>query len=300
MWRSMLLVWSCIWATSGALADEPAPTAAPATPWPELPTANFVDERVLARLRERAIFPSPLSDDGTFLRRLMLTAVGQLPTSAEVRTFTADSQPGKRARKIDELLAPQIARRPVGDALLGDHRQLARIARGSCRGYAETGQNVARLAVPAIRAEYAVRSNRTRHPDRNESRRRGNRKLDRPGSGALCFRRGTVSIRATQTERPSTCSGGATISKTNIRSSNWPSAWHRPSWGCGSIGAATIIRSSGGLSRIIDSLSASFLGCGSTCLPNCRESHRSDRVRRRQVDEGTASGPPLPRCAKSM
>lgn len=52
------------------------------------------------------LFPaSARCDDGAFLRRVMLDLVGHPPGAAEVRRFSADPTPDKRAAKIDELLA---------------------------------------------------------------------------------------------------------------------------------------------------------------------------------------------------
>ncbi len=48
---------------------------------------------------------TPLTDDLTFLRRLALDTVGVPPTPEEIRTFTTDSSPDKRARAIDRFLA---------------------------------------------------------------------------------------------------------------------------------------------------------------------------------------------------
>jgi hypothetical protein len=91
------------------VADDSAePSESPFTPWTEPASRNFIDEQIFAHLREHAIVPSVLCDDATFLRRLTLTTIGQLPTPADVRAFTADNDPQKRSRKIDELLAHSL------------------------------------------------------------------------------------------------------------------------------------------------------------------------------------------------
>ena len=66
---------------------------------------NFVDAHVLAKLKRMNLPPAELADDATFLRRASLDVAGELPTPDEVRAFLADPAPGKRTRKIDELLA---------------------------------------------------------------------------------------------------------------------------------------------------------------------------------------------------
>ncbi len=76
-----------------------------AEPFPEVTPHNFVDEHVLAKLRRLNLPPAELCDDATFLRRVRLDITGRLPTPDEVREFLGDSDPNKRAKKIDALLA---------------------------------------------------------------------------------------------------------------------------------------------------------------------------------------------------
>src|SRR5204863_9842323 len=47
---------------------------------------------------------SPLTEDGEFLRRVMLDLVGYPPNLEEVKAFIASTNPDKRAEKIDQLL----------------------------------------------------------------------------------------------------------------------------------------------------------------------------------------------------
>src|SRR2546425_1280159 len=47
---------------------------------------------------------SLLTEDGEFLRRVMLDLVGYPPNLEEVKTFIADTNPNKRSEKIDQLL----------------------------------------------------------------------------------------------------------------------------------------------------------------------------------------------------
>jgi hypothetical protein len=68
------------------------------------PRVNFIDDLVLAKLRELNIEPSPLSSDSEFIRRVYLDAAGILPEPADVRAFLTDPRPDKRARLIDALL----------------------------------------------------------------------------------------------------------------------------------------------------------------------------------------------------
>jgi hypothetical protein len=65
---------------------------------------NFIDAQVLAKLRRLNLAPAEACDDVTFLRRVHLDVVGELPTPEEVRAFLADGSSEKRAAKIEELV----------------------------------------------------------------------------------------------------------------------------------------------------------------------------------------------------
>ncbi len=80
------------------------PHGEPLTDIPDLKPANYIDELALAKWKKLGLRPSPPADDATFLRRVTIDLCGRLPTSAEVRTFLADTSPDKRARWIDRLL----------------------------------------------------------------------------------------------------------------------------------------------------------------------------------------------------
>lgn len=72
--------------------------------YPETPTPTVVDELVVQKLSKLGVVQSDLCTDEEFLRRVSLDVTGALPTAAEIRAFAADTNPEKRARKIDELL----------------------------------------------------------------------------------------------------------------------------------------------------------------------------------------------------
>ncbi|MBL8796258.1 MAG: DUF1553 domain-containing protein [Planctomycetia bacterium] len=67
--------------------------------------ANFIDELVFARLKQLNVPPSVLCSDSEFLRRASIDITGTLPTVAEAEKFLADTDPQKRAKLVDELLA---------------------------------------------------------------------------------------------------------------------------------------------------------------------------------------------------
>jgi hypothetical protein len=72
--------------------------------YPDVPTPTRIDELVVDKLRKLGEVPSEPCTDTEFLRRVSLDITGTLPTAAEATTFTADTSPDKRVRKIDELL----------------------------------------------------------------------------------------------------------------------------------------------------------------------------------------------------
>jgi hypothetical protein len=73
--------------------------------WPaNLPENNYVDALVNAKLKKLHVLPSELCDDETFLRRVHLDIVGQLPTPEEHAAFLASTDPKKREQLVDQLL----------------------------------------------------------------------------------------------------------------------------------------------------------------------------------------------------
>lgn len=78
--------------------------------WSNPPESNFIDRYVFDRLKLFKIPISGLSNDTEFVRRAYLDAIGLLPTAAEVKSFTADQAPTKRAALIARLVErPEFA-----------------------------------------------------------------------------------------------------------------------------------------------------------------------------------------------
>jgi hypothetical protein len=65
---------------------------------------NFIDDHIFEKLRKFQIIPSPLSEDGEFLRRVCLDLTGTLPPPQRVREFLASQDPKKREKVIDALI----------------------------------------------------------------------------------------------------------------------------------------------------------------------------------------------------
>jgi hypothetical protein len=109
MKRVLLTIGSLLVMPGAAILSAPvSPPDLSDSAWHELASANIIDNLVFAELRKAGMVPSRLSDDTTFLRRLSLLTIGQLPTADDVRKFATDDLPDKRARKIDELLAHEL------------------------------------------------------------------------------------------------------------------------------------------------------------------------------------------------
>ena len=79
------------------------PLGAPVTVTPQ--PRNFIDELVFAKLKRVGMPPSAVCDDATFIRRVSIDIAGRLPTEAEAKTFLESTDPAKRDKLIDTLLA---------------------------------------------------------------------------------------------------------------------------------------------------------------------------------------------------
>lgn len=76
-----------------------------------VPLAQAVDQAILKDEPRVATLASSPCDDLTFLRRVHLDLMGGLPSADEARAFLADKDPGKRNKRINQLLAsPEHAR----------------------------------------------------------------------------------------------------------------------------------------------------------------------------------------------
>lgn len=87
-----------------ATVTVPYPHAVPADVFTQAPRTNFIDELVLAKLRDLNLPPSPPAGDAEFLRRAYIDTIGVLPAADETRQFLADSAPDKRNQLIERLL----------------------------------------------------------------------------------------------------------------------------------------------------------------------------------------------------
>lgn len=79
------------------------PDAKPWTP-PKMDQRNEIDALVQQKLVKLRLAPAATCDDTSYLRRVYLDVIGQLPSAEEVRAFVADEREDKRARIVDALL----------------------------------------------------------------------------------------------------------------------------------------------------------------------------------------------------
>jgi Protein of unknown function (DUF1549)/Protein of unknown function (DUF1553) len=69
------------------------------------PIEDVIDHYVEAKITNAGLHPAPSADDATFLRRITLDLLGRIPTAAELRAFVETSDPAKRAKLVDRLMA---------------------------------------------------------------------------------------------------------------------------------------------------------------------------------------------------
>lgn len=87
----------CILTLSFALATYAAPDLKA--------TAAKIDELVNAKLAKEKITPNKPASDEVFVRRVYLDVIGRIPTLPETTEFLQSSDPDKRTKLIDKLLA---------------------------------------------------------------------------------------------------------------------------------------------------------------------------------------------------
>ncbi|MBP3957315.1 DUF1549 domain-containing protein [Gemmata sp. G18] len=86
---------------------EPAPVPAPRALVASglLPVEQVIDQFVDAAIAEAGIATAEQADDATIIRRLTLDLVGRIPTTGEVDAYVKSTDPNKRAKLVDRLIA---------------------------------------------------------------------------------------------------------------------------------------------------------------------------------------------------
>ncbi len=113
------------------LMGNPQTRAADLLP-PDRPIAEVVDHYLDQTLRKEGVKPAPTADDACMVRRLTLDLVGRIPTAAESIAYTESTDPDKKTRLIDRLMAsPGFVRHQATEL----DTMLMAGARGSLRDY---------------------------------------------------------------------------------------------------------------------------------------------------------------------
>lgn len=88
-----------------------APTHAAELPPADRPIETTIDQQIDAGITTAGVAPAPQADDATVIRRLTLDLVGRIPTAGEVDDYVQSTNPRKRAKLVDRLIAsPGFAR----------------------------------------------------------------------------------------------------------------------------------------------------------------------------------------------
>ena len=66
---------------------------------------NFIDDQLFKRLEALKVPPSPTASDAVFLRRVTLDLTGEQPTPDRIREYLKDTDPDKRGKLVDSLIA---------------------------------------------------------------------------------------------------------------------------------------------------------------------------------------------------
>jgi len=84
---------------------------------PTQPIEQVVDHHVELRLQEENVKPAGPADDANLLRRLMLDLVGRIPLPAETKAFVESTDPDKKVKLVERLLASPAAARHLANDL---------------------------------------------------------------------------------------------------------------------------------------------------------------------------------------
>lgn len=78
-----------------------------------VPSRNYIDDFILARMQRDDVPHAPLCSDSEFIRRISLDLTGRIPTSFQVRAFANSTDPEKRRLLIREILYGPDSETPV-------------------------------------------------------------------------------------------------------------------------------------------------------------------------------------------
>ncbi len=98
------MVWPACMVAAVLISSPCTSLAADLLP-PDHPIAAVVDHYIDAALAKDSIKATPAADGATLIRRLSLDLVGRIPTVAEWSAFAKSTDPAKRAKLVDRLVA---------------------------------------------------------------------------------------------------------------------------------------------------------------------------------------------------
>jgi hypothetical protein len=81
------------------------PPGSPTYGFEQSQPAGSIDSYIYADFQKNGITPAPMTTDWEFIRRVTLDLTGRIPSSAAVLSFVANTDPQKRSKTIDQLLA---------------------------------------------------------------------------------------------------------------------------------------------------------------------------------------------------
>jgi len=87
------------------LTESVTPDGAGARPAGPIPRRNFIDEFIFGKMERDGIPHAPLASDADFCRRAHLDLTGRIPEPSALEAFVASTDPGKRDKLIDQLVA---------------------------------------------------------------------------------------------------------------------------------------------------------------------------------------------------
>ena len=81
------------------------PPGSPTYTYDQSTTTGSIDSYIWADFQAHGITPAPATTDWEFVRRITLDLTGRIPTPQNVLTFVASTDPQKRSKLVDQLLA---------------------------------------------------------------------------------------------------------------------------------------------------------------------------------------------------
>jgi hypothetical protein len=82
-----------------------SPSKAADLPAADLPISQVVDTLINARMADAKVTPAGQVDDSGFIRRVTLDLAGRTPTLAEVKAYVESTEPDKKVKLVDRLIA---------------------------------------------------------------------------------------------------------------------------------------------------------------------------------------------------